>query len=417
MNKSKKLLFSKILLAVLGVFVAILVIKYLPNILELTMSIDKFREYTLSLGKLGPLVVILFQILQTIVAPIPGEVVQIAAGYVYGIPLGTFYVIAGMMIGSMMAFFFSRFMGGSFIENLLKKNNFQWMLNMMDGKKFSILLFIFFFVPGLPKDFLVYLAGLTPIKPIKFFTLLLVSRFPWLLASVTIGANIYQKDYVSTIVISVIALLAFVLGLVYKEKIINKFSAPNKDINDSQSTLLNKGEENMIKKIIPNFMTFSNLSFGVFSILMIIRQNYTIGAIFIIISAIIDRYDGRIANHFDVTSELGKELDSLADMVSFGVAPALLVYYKFNFVDLNNGNIIGICFMLLYIVSGCYRLAKYNITAFDGYFTGVPITVGGLILATYSLFSPDTLTFTMISMVLLAVLAYLMISKFKLEKK
>jgi len=227
-DKSKKLLIVKISLALIGVLAIILTIKYLPVILELTVSVDKFKNYILSTGKLGPAIFILFQILQTVIAPIPGEVFQIAGGYTYGVLLGTIYTVAGMLLGASMAFFFTRFLGGSFIKKLLKKKKFQWMMEIMNNKKLSVFLFAFFFIPGLPKDLLIYLAGLTSIKPLKFFGILLVGRLPWLIASVSIGSNIYQKNYTSTIIISVIALLGFILGLLYKNKLINKFSGLGK---------------------------------------------------------------------------------------------------------------------------------------------------------------------------------------------
>ncbi len=224
MDKSKKLLISKISLVILGLLIIIPLLKHLPAILELTVSVDKFRDYIISTGKIGPLIFILFQILQTVIAPIPGEVIQLAGGYIYGVPLGTLYTTVGMLAGASIAFFFTRLLGGNFIENLMKKKKFKWMTDMMGNKKFSIFLFIFFFIPGLPKDYLIYVAGLTTIKPLKFFRILIVSRLPWLLASVSVGASVFEKNYSSTIIISVIAGLAFILGLIYKDKLINKFS-------------------------------------------------------------------------------------------------------------------------------------------------------------------------------------------------
>lgn len=224
MDKSKKLLISKISLVILGLLVIIPLLKHLPAILELTVSVDKFRDYIISTGKIGPLIFILFQILQTVIAPIPGEVIQLAGGYIYGVPLGTLYTTVGMLVGAGIAFFFTRLLGGNFIENLMKKKKFKWMTDMIGNKKFSIFLFIFFFIPGLPKDYLIYVAGLTTIKPLKFFGILIVSRLPWLLASVSVGASVFEKNYSSTIIISVIAGLAFILGLIYKDKLINKFS-------------------------------------------------------------------------------------------------------------------------------------------------------------------------------------------------
>ncbi|EGD48840.1 hypothetical protein Cpap_3264 [Ruminiclostridium papyrosolvens DSM 2782] len=224
MDKSKKLLISKISLVILGLLVIIPLLKHLPAILELTVSVDKFRDYIISTGKIGPLIFILFQILQTVIAPIPGEVIQLAGGYIYGVPLGTLYTTVGMLVGAGIAFFFTRLLGGNFIENLIKKKKFKWMTDIMGHKNFSIFLFIFFFIPGLPKDYLIYVAGLTTIKPLKFFGILIVSRLPWLLASVSVGASVFEKNYMSTIIISVIAGLAFILGLIYKDKLVNKFS-------------------------------------------------------------------------------------------------------------------------------------------------------------------------------------------------
>ncbi|WP_238650565.1 TVP38/TMEM64 family protein [Paenibacillus piscarius] len=216
---------SKVLLACVGLVITIVFIRYLPELLRLTMSLDAFRDYILSTGKLGPVMLVLFQILQTVIAPIPGEVVQIAGGYIYGTTLGAVYVTGGMMLGAMIAFYFTRFLGGSFIERLLQKDKFKWMRGMMDNNKFSIFLFIIFIIPGFPKDMFIYAAGLTTMKPLRFFMILLIARFPWLLASVSVGANIYDKNYGPTIVISVISVIAFILGLIYKDKLIHKLSS------------------------------------------------------------------------------------------------------------------------------------------------------------------------------------------------
>jgi uncharacterized membrane protein YdjX (TVP38/TMEM64 family) len=213
---------GKIVLACLGMVLTILFLQYLPQLLKLTGSLESFREYILSTGKLGPMILVFFQVLQTVIAPIPGEVIQIAGGYIYGTTLGALFVTGGMLLGAVMAFYFTRLLGGAFIEGLLTKDKFKWMAAMMDSSKFSVFLFIIFIIPGLPKDVFIYAAGLTTIKPLRFFAILVIARLPWLLASVSIGANIYHKNYGSTIVISAISVVAFVLGLIYKDKIMNR---------------------------------------------------------------------------------------------------------------------------------------------------------------------------------------------------
>jgi len=224
MDKSKKFLICKISIALLGFLTIILVLKYLPRILELTVSLDKFRNYIISLGSFGSVVFIFFQILQTVIAPIPGEVIQVAGGYIYGVTFGVIYSTLGLLLGAIIAFYFTRLIGTPFIKKLINKKNSQWMADIMDSKKFSAILFIIFLVPGLPKDFLIYVAGLTPINPLKFFGILLIGRFPWLLASVSIGSNLHYGNYISTIIISLIAIVSFILGIRYKDKLISRFS-------------------------------------------------------------------------------------------------------------------------------------------------------------------------------------------------
>lgn len=214
----------KVLAIVVAVFLVILLIKYMPKLLLITVSLEEFKKYILSMGHFGAIMIILFQVLQTIVAPIPGEVIQIAGGYLYGIPLGTIYNLIGLIIGSGMAFYFTRLLGREFVENLIKKKNLNWINNIMESKNFEIILFIIFIVPGLPKDFMIYVAGLTNLKPIKFFVISVISRLPWIMISASVGANINAGNYGMTIVIAVIAIIGFLMGVFYKDQIIKKLS-------------------------------------------------------------------------------------------------------------------------------------------------------------------------------------------------
>ncbi|MHC1684247.1 MAG: CDP-diacylglycerol--serine O-phosphatidyltransferase [Clostridiaceae bacterium] len=173
----------------------------------------------------------------------------------------------------------------------------------------------------------------------------------------------------------------------------------------------------MAKSAVPNIFTFANLSCGVFSIIMLFQSNIKMACIFILLAGFIDRYDGKVARFLDVSSELGKELDSLADLVSFGVAPALL---NFTLYNLNKFSLIGYLIVAIFPIAGAYRLARYNTTQFDGVFTGVPITLAGSFMAIYSLIlvftieTPERLTY--LTVVLMLLFSYLMVSKIKFSK-
>lgn len=172
----------------------------------------------------------------------------------------------------------------------------------------------------------------------------------------------------------------------------------------------------MKKSWIPNAFTFLNLSFGILAILATLENNYILSSAFIILAALVDRYDGRVARVLKVSSDLGKELDSLADLVSFGVAPSILVFLVFNLRDLGPSGLLGIIILLIFPICGAFRLARYNATTFEGIFTGVPITAAGSFMALFVLLTKNVAIPIFIPISLMFLCSYLMISKFKLKK-
>ena len=135
--------------------------------------------------------------------------------------------------------------------------------------------------------------------------------------------------------------------------------------------------------ILPNILTLIGVCLGISSIKFSLDQNYSLAIIFILIAALLDALDGRIARLIKGTSEFGKELDSLTDFVSFGVAPAFIMY----FWELKNYGKIGWAITLIFSVCCVIRLARFNLTSFNddedwkqNFFEGVPSPAGGLII-------------------------------------
>lgn len=140
----------------------------------------------------------------------------------------------------------------------------------------------------------------------------------------------------------------------------------------------------MIKRNIPNLFTLSNLLFGFLSIGLVLQQDFQNAAILILAGMMLDSLDGRLARKLGVESTFGKELDSLADIVTFGVAPAVLIFSTtFNELD-----ILGMVIAGLFPVFGAIRLARFNAdkTPDNKYFTGVPITAAGGLIALLTIF-------------------------------
>ncbi|WP_280770878.1 CDP-diacylglycerol--serine O-phosphatidyltransferase [Salipaludibacillus daqingensis] len=142
----------------------------------------------------------------------------------------------------------------------------------------------------------------------------------------------------------------------------------------------------MIKRNIPNGITMSNLIFGFLSVGAAFMGDYQNAAIFILIGMMLDSMDGWMARKLDVETAFGKELDSLADIVTFGVAPAILMFGT----TFSNMGMTGLMIAGMFPVFGAIRLARFNIdeqTSTKGFFTGVPITAAGGIIALLTIFN------------------------------
>jgi uncharacterized membrane protein YdjX (TVP38/TMEM64 family) len=220
-------------LVVFAVFIAALVfvtVKFTPSIMGMIKDPEQFRDLLLSYGSMSAFVYMLFQVLQVVIAVIPGEVVQIAGGYVFGAVWGTALTVAGILVGTAIVFFATRLFGYKFVKSLIPQKDLEKFNFLVNGEKAEIAMFVLFLIPGLPKDVLTYIAGLTPIKPLRFLLISSIARLPGILGSAIIGASLQNKNYVAVIVVSVIAIVLFVGGLLLRDRIINKIHDAKKKI-------------------------------------------------------------------------------------------------------------------------------------------------------------------------------------------
>lgn len=166
----------------------------------------------------------------------------------------------------------------------------------------------------------------------------------------------------------------------------------------------------MITKYIPSIFTLANLLLGVLSLIFTMDSQFKRAAVMILLAMVLDGMDGRLARRLDATSPFGKELDSLADLVSFGVAPAILVYA----MGIRDLGPIGLALALTFALCGAIRLARFNTLNISNYFIGVPITAAGSLLALLSLLHNElpALTYPIVTVLL----SYLMVSNIKVPK-
>ncbi len=171
--------------------------------------------------------------------------------------------------------------------------------------------------------------------------------------------------------------------------------------------------------ILPNILTIAGVCLGISSIKFSLDLNFKMAVIFITLAAILDALDGRIARLIKGTSDFGKELDSLTDFVSFGIAPAFIIY----FWKLNNYGKLGWAITLIYSVCCVLRLARFNLTKFkqeeawkQNYFEGVPSPIGALLILSPLIFQLTDLNFFLLENkyfvpIFTLVIAILLISK------
>jgi len=174
------------------------------------------------------------------------------------------------------------------------------------------------------------------------------------------------------------------------------------------------------RAILPNTLTIIGVCIGLSSIKFALDQNYGLSIIALLISGILDTLDGRIARLIKGTSKVGKELDSLTDVVSFGVAPAFIMY----FWTLNELGKLGWLIVLVYVVCCALRLARFNIMTYDdellwkqNFFEGVPSPGGaGLVMLPLVLYKLEIYNFDQYRLLIVSttfiITSILMISKF-----
>ncbi len=150
--------------------------------------------------------------------------------------------------------------------------------------------------------------------------------------------------------------------------------------------------------LLPNILTLGGVCLGISSIKFSIDGNYNLAVTLILLAAILDALDGRVARLIKGTSEFGKELDSLTDFVSFGIAPVLILY----FWDLNNYGKLGWAIALIYSVCCVLRLARFNLTKNENdqewknnFFEGVPSPAGGLLILTPLIYELSDFSFNL----------------------
>lgn len=229
--KNVKLFKIVILILVLSILTG-MVIYMLPVMKDLSTMEGKlaFKERISNSGPFGALILFLLQVAQIFLVILPGEPIEILAGMCYGSIWGTIYIMISACIISIGIFFLVRKLGKKLVYSFVdeeKVKKIERSKLFKNPKKIEFIMLILFLIPGTPKDLLVYVAGLLPIKPSRFILISTLARFPSVVSSTLAGENILKGNLkigiISyAVILVIVAITVFVINKFDKDKTTEK---------------------------------------------------------------------------------------------------------------------------------------------------------------------------------------------------
>lgn len=178
----------------------------------------ELKRFILSFGAYSPVAFMLLQVIQIIIAPIPGGAIEFLGGYIFGIKWGFLYSMIGLFLGSWMAFGLARIFEKWAVEKFVSpktRKKFDYLI----GHEGVIISFLLFLIPGFPKDALCYILGLTPMHTGIFLIISTLGRIPGTLLATLQGAKAFDQQYKSFLILLGISLLVILVFYIYHDEI------------------------------------------------------------------------------------------------------------------------------------------------------------------------------------------------------
>ena len=207
------------LFAIIVALIFIAAVGYLVGkpMIEFVREPERFRAWVDSSGFVSRVIFVGMVIFQLIIALIPGEPLEMGAGYAFGAWEGTILCIIGCVIGSALVFLFVRRFGVKLVEVFFPREKIRSLRFLQDSRRLNLLTFIVFFIPGTPKDLLSYFIGLTDMKLGTWLLITAVARIPSIVTSTVTGDALGLKDYQFALIAFGVTLALSLLGiLVYR---------------------------------------------------------------------------------------------------------------------------------------------------------------------------------------------------------
>ncbi len=222
LNADRKTLFKFVVLLLLLAVMIILTIHFFPKMLSLRDPAvrEAFSEQVYAWGFRGWLVLLGIQVLQVLLALIPGEPIEIVAGVLYGTVGGTLTCLLGLLIGSVMIYYLVQWLGMGFVRTFLSEKQTGRFQFLMDEKRLRMTVFLLFFIPGTPKDLLTYFVPATRLRALDFFWISTLARIPSVLSSCYLGAKLMDGKWLISVLVFVITGCVGIAGILLEKRVV-----------------------------------------------------------------------------------------------------------------------------------------------------------------------------------------------------
>ena len=187
-------------------------IKSIENIDDVVAFLEKYETQSI-------FVYIGLQIVQIVISIIPGQVFQMAAGYIYGFWPALLFAMTGALLGTTLSFMLAKALGRDFLHIFFGEEKMSYYIERLNSKKMYAIVFFLYLIPGIPKDMVSYAAGVSEIKFKPFIIISALGRLPGMIGCLLMGDMMMEENYTGAVIIGVFAVIAFALCIIFRKKI------------------------------------------------------------------------------------------------------------------------------------------------------------------------------------------------------
>ena len=187
-------------------------IKSIENIDDVVAFLEKYETQSI-------FVYIGLQIVQIVISIIPGQVFQMAAGYIYGFWPALLFAMTGALLGTTLSFMLAKALGQDFLHIFFGEEKMSYYIERLNSKKMYAIVFFLYLIPGIPKDMVSYAAGVSEIKFKPFIIISALGRLPGMIGCLLMGDMMMEENYTGAVIIGVFAVFTFCICIAFRKKI------------------------------------------------------------------------------------------------------------------------------------------------------------------------------------------------------